>query len=173
MDIDSDQLRLVLYPDPVLRQTARPVEQVTDELRRVALRMQEVMREAKGIGLAAPQVGLPWRLFVTATPDAPDQNMVLINPVLSNPSRELDQHEEGCLSLPEVTGQIRRPRSITIDAIGLDGDKIHLSSDDVSSRVWQHEVDHLDGTLIIDRMTLIEKLANRRNLRELETKAAR
>ena len=173
MGVDPSQLRIVLYPHPALRRVARPIEQVTDDVRKVALRMQQLMHDARGVGLAAPQVGLSWRLFVTAPPDAPDQGMVLINPVLSDPSRDLAEYEEGCLSLPEITGQIQRPRSITIDALGLDGSKIHLSSDEMPSRIWQHEVDHLDGTLIIDRMTPIDKLANRRSLRELEGKERR
>lgn len=166
-----ERLKIVTYPAPVLRQKAKPVERVTDEVRRVALRMLELMHEAPGVGLAAPQVGLPWRLFVASPTGKPEDDRVFINPVLSNAGRDSDDYEEGCLSLPQVTGHIRRPTSITIDALDLDGKPFRLTSNDFASRVWQHEYDHLDGVLIVDRMSPIDRMANQRFLKDLEAAA--
>lgn len=166
-----DDLQIVLYPDAVLRRKAAPVQAVTDDIRRLAQRMIELMHEAPGVGLAAPQVGQSIRLFVANPTHEPDDDRVFINPVLKNPSRELDDYDEGCLSIPMVTASIRRPKAITIEATDLDGNRFSLTSDELAARVWQHEFDHLEGVLIIDRMTPEDKLANQRALRELEAKA--
>ncbi len=168
MAVDPDQLRIVIYPDPVLRRRAQPVPQVTDEVRAVAQRMLQLMHEAPGVGLAAPQVGLSWRLFVANTTGEPANDQVYINPQLSNPSRDLEDYEEGCLSLPDIRAEIRRPRTMTITATGLDGQTFELTNSELLARVWQHEYDHLDGVLILDRMGHLDKLANRKALRQLE-----
>jgi len=172
MAIAPHKLRIVIYPDPVLRKKAVPIKAITDEVRAVAQRMIQLMHEAPGVGLAAPQVGVSWRLFVANTEPQGDPigDMVFINPVLSSPSRELEDYEEGCLSIPQVNAQIRRPKAITIDALNLDGKPVRLTSDQLAARVWQHETDHLDGILILDRMTPIDKLANRKLIKELEEK---
>lgn len=166
-----DRLKIVSYPDPVLRAKAKPITRVDDEVRRVAERMIELMREAPGVGLAAPQVGLSWRLFVASPTSKPDDERVFINPVLSEASRDSDDYDEGCLSLPQITGHIRRPKGITIEALDLDGKPFRLTSNDFAARVWQHEYDHLDGVLIIDRMTTIDRMANQRFLKDLEAAA--
>lgn len=168
MPIDPAKLKIVLYPDPVLRQKAKPIAAITDEVRAVAFRMIELMHEAPGIGLAAPQVGLSWRMFVACPSTDRSDDMVFINPVLSAPGRSLEDYEEGCLSLPQITGEIRRPKSITIDATAIDGSPIHMTSDELPARVWQHEYDHLDGTLILDRMPPIDRMACERQLKEME-----
>ncbi|MCE9589015.1 MAG: peptide deformylase [Planctomycetes bacterium] len=169
MPTDPAKLRIVLYPDPVLRAKAKPIPAITDEVRAVAQRMLQLMHEAPGVGLAAPQVGLNWRLFVASPSTDPNDDMVFINPVLSAPGRELEDYEEGCLSIPQVTGEIRRPKAITVEAIGLDGATFRLTSDELPARVWQHEFDHLEGTLILDRMTPMDRMACERQLKELET----
>lgn len=167
-DLDPKALRIVCYPDPVLRTRAKPIEAVTDRVRAVARRMIELMHESSGVGLAAPQVGLSWRLFV-ANPDRQlDQDRAFVNPVLNNLSRDGLEQEEGCLSIPGVNGQIVRPQAVTIDALDLDGNPFQLTGNELSARVWQHETDHLDGVLIIDRMAPIDKMANRRALQDLE-----
>lgn len=168
MSIEPSKLRIVLYPDPVLRLKAKPISAITDEVRAVAQRMIELMHEAPGIGLAAPQVGLSWRLFVACPSTDPKDDMVFINPVLVEPGRTLDDYEEGCLSLPQITGEIRRPKTITIEATALDGKPVRMTSDDLPARVWQHEYDHLQGTLILDRMAPIDRMACERQLKELE-----
>ena len=168
MALQAEELELVFYPDPVLRRRASTIETITDEVRQVALRMVEIMRQAPGVGLAGPQVGLSWRLFVANASGDPNDNRVFINPVLSQPSREQEEYEEGCLSLPNVTAPIRRPKAITIQALDLEGQPFELTSDELPARVWQHEYDHLEGVLILDRMSEIDKMANKQVLRELE-----
>jgi peptide deformylase len=166
--LDVNKLKIVLYPDPVLRVKARPVEAVTDEVRAAARRMLELMHAAPGVGLAATQVGIDLRFFVANPSGQPEDDQVFINPVLDAPSREMQEADEGCLSLPEVQGMIRRPKSITIHARNLEGRAIELTSDQLAARIWQHETDHLDGVLIIDRMAPLDRLANQKRLREME-----
>lgn len=167
MTVNVDQLQLVHYPNPVLRQRAAPVETVTDEVRRIACRMIELMHDAPGVGLAAPQVGLSLRLFVSRPPES-EHDLVFINPVLSRPSRDLCDYEEGCLSLPNITATIRRPQAMTIEALDVNGQPFRMTDDEMPARIWQHEFDHLEGVLILDRMTEIDHMANKRALRELE-----
>ncbi len=168
MPVQIEQLRIVQYPNPVLRVKAQPITEVTDEVRRVALRMLEMMHEAPGVGLAAPQVGLSWQIFVANPTREPEDDQVFINPVLTRPARETVPQDEGCLSLPGVNAPIYRPRSITIEATDLDGAKFTMTSGDLAARVWQHEYDHLEGILIIDRMAEIDRIANKRTLKDLE-----
>lgn len=171
MPVDPLRLRIVKYPDPVLRQPAEPVSEVNDEVRGVAHRMIELMHEAPGVGLAAPQVGLSWRIFVANPTGEPGNDRVFINPEIVNASRDVAAMEEGCLSLPEIRGEVQRPRRVTVRAIGLDGEPFELTSEELPARIWQHEKDHLDGVLIIDKMTRMDRLANRRPLKALEVGA--
>ncbi len=168
MNVEPSRLRIIHHPDPVLRRTAAPLGAVTAEVRAVALRMLDLMHEAPGVGLAAPQVGLSWRLFVANVTKDRAQDQVFINPVLSDPSKETDDYEEGCLSLPGVEGVVRRPRAVRIQALDLQGQPFTLMAEDLRARVWQHEFDHLQGILIIDRMSPVDRLANQRALRDME-----
>jgi peptide deformylase len=171
MPVKPDELRIVHYPDPVLREVAKAVQGVSDEVRGVARRMLELMHEVRGVGLAAPQVGLGWRMFVANPTGEPGDDRVFINPKLSKPSNETHAHEEGCLSLPHITGEITRPTRITIDALDEQGQPFELTSDELPARIWQHETDHLDGILILDRMPAIDKVANRQAVLDLEQAA--
>ncbi len=164
----ADTLEIVCYPNPVLRQPAQPLESIDRCVQQVARRMIDLMHEAAGVGLAAPQVGLNWQLFVANPSGKPGQDQVFINPVLRDFSRKTLPREEGCLSIPDVRGQITRPLTVTIVASNEDGQNFELQADDLAARVWQHEKDHLDGILIIDRMQPIDKMANRRTLKDLE-----
>ncbi|MFP4144679.1 MAG: peptide deformylase [Phycisphaeraceae bacterium] len=167
-EVHPDKLAIVLYPDPVLRETCQPVQQIDEQVQAVARRMLELMHHAHGVGLAAPQVSLNWRLFVANPSGEPDDNRVFINPTLVSLSRETATQEEGCLSIPHVTAEITRPTGVTIRALDLQGQPFQLTSDELPARVWQHEYDHLDGVLITDRMTRVDRMANKRALRELE-----
>lgn len=179
MAVDPSTLAVRVYPDPVLRRRAEPVA-LSDEVRDVARRMLELMREKEGIGLAAPQVGLPWRLFVTQVPEGDGRSAnaspptaetapcVYLNPVITDPDGEPKAMEEGCLSLPRIRGSVMRPPRVTITAIGLDGKTFSRSGAGLLARCWQHEQDHLDGVLIIDKMLAIYKLKNRGVIRDLE-----
>lgn len=182
MSVDVLALRLVEYPARVLRQKARPIPAVNDEVRAVAARMIEIMRAEEGIGLAAPQVGLDWRMFIADVPADPERQrsaaadpaeatdgvVVYINPVLSGAEGGLDKMEEGCLSLPDLRGDVLRPLGITINATDLQGREFTQRATGLLARCWQHEMDHLDGVLIIDRFTQQSRLKLRRQLRELE-----
>lgn len=167
-DIEIARLRIINYPDPRLQTPGESIEHGNPPVARVAARMIELMRAAHGIGLAAPQVGLSWRLFVCNPSGEPHDDQVYLNPRLTNLEGSLDG-EEGCLSIPDVTGVIRRAARVTLVATNLNGRPVERSAEGLVARCWQHEVDHLDGRLILDRMSPADKLAARRVLRQLET----
>ncbi|HAA68030.1 MAG TPA: peptide deformylase [Planctomycetaceae bacterium] len=146
-------LQIVKYPHPTLRHKSQPVRRVDAELRDAIRTMFELMYEAQGIGLAANQVDLPLRLFVVnlSAEHEAETEQVFINPVISHPQDHAEQ-EEGCLSLPGLYGPVRRPRKVRVEAYGLSGAHIVADLDGLPARVVQHELDHLDGTLFIDRM---------------------
>lgn len=180
MPTDPAALSILQYPDPVLRRKAKAVAEVTDEVRAVAGRMIQLMQGVEGIGLAAPQVGLSWRMFVAHVPASESRSAeadpptatagprVYINPVLSAPLGVPEPFVEGCLSLPEITGEVLRPPVITVTAMDLEGKKFTLTGAGLLARCWQHETDHLDGMLILDRMTQKWRLKNRAAIRALE-----
>lgn len=164
---------LVKYPDPVLRARARDVATVDASIRELAEEMLRIMREEDGVGLAAPQVGESLRIFVTAAQEEESSpERVYINPTILSFEGALEASEEGCLSLPGIRGSIRRPPTVTLRATGVDGEPFTVTSSRLLARCWQHEIDHLDGVLIIDRMSAIDRLASRKPLRQLEATAA-
>jgi peptide deformylase len=180
MAIDPSSLSIVNYPDPILKRKSQRIESISAELRDISSRMIELMREAEGIGLAAPQVGLPWRFFVADVPpddsrfleDTPQtatiEPLVFINPTLHDFAGDLEPFEEGCLSLPEIRGEVRRPPFVSITATDLDGQEFTLRTADLLSRCLQHEYDHLEGVLIIDRMTQLSRMKVKSSLKQLE-----
>jgi peptide deformylase len=168
MTVDPNSLVLVLHPDPILRKKTEIIEPTDETVLAVANQMVEIMHAQNGVGLAAPQVGLPWRLFVTRDPENDEAAVAWINPILEVTNEEVISEEEGCLSLPEIRGEVRRPIGIQISGHGLDGKPNTAQSDAFIARIWQHENDHLDGILIIDKMSTMGKLVNRRLLRNLE-----
>ena len=143
------------------------MESFDSSLRQLAEAMIEVMYSADGVGLAAPQVGESIRLFV-ADPRTQEgrEPRVFINPVLEYAGQMVGE-EEGCLSIPGIQVNIRRPESVCIRAQDLEGNPFEIQSEGFPSRVWQHECDHLDGVLIIDRMTPLDRLSTRKSLKEL------
>ncbi|QQE11963.1 peptide deformylase [Planctomycetota bacterium] len=168
MSVEPSKLKIVNYPAPILRERAKSVEVIDDHVREVAKRMIEMMHENRGVGLAAPQVGLNWRMFVCNPTTEPGDDMVFINPVLSDATKEMEWMEEGCLSLPDIRGEVNRPIGIKVEAVDEKGKAFAVISDDFPARVWQHEYDHLDGILIIDKMKMMDKMANRKLIKELE-----
>ena len=167
-DTSIGPLALVEYPHPALRRRARPLVRIDDAVRAAAGRMFDIMYEAQGVGLAANQVALPYRMFVVnvAGERGAGEEMVFVNPELSRP-RGTSVHEEGCLSLPGVRMDVRRPERIVIDAWTLSGDPIHLDLDGLLARVVQHEFDHLEGRLFTDRLPEAAALEARRALESL------
>ena len=163
-----DELRVILYPDPRLRKKSAPVTKFDESLQQTASRMLELMREHKGVGLAAPQVGLNIRLFVVNPTGNPEDDRVYVNPVLSEAEGD-EESEEGCLSLPEITVDVIRPTErVLMRAKDLTGKPFEEVGEGFITRIWQHELDHLNGVLILDRMGPVAKLAYRKKLKELE-----
>jgi len=145
-------LEIVNFPHPALRYASRPVTEIDDELRATVRTMFELMYAAKGIGLAANQVALPFRFFVlnlTADPEQADQEQVFINPEIVKRHSSVED-EEGCLSLPGLYAKVRRARKIRVRAYDLQGNLIEHEADELFSRAVQHETDHLEGKLFID-----------------------
>jgi peptide deformylase len=140
--------RIRQYGDSVLRMRAREVEAFDDDLERLVERMTALMHEASGVGLAATQVGVLRRVFVFVE-DGEDR--VLVNPVITSASSDTELDDEGCLSLRDVLVPVERPRSVTIEGFDANGEPLRFDLEPPSSRVVQHELDHLDGVLIIDR----------------------
>ena len=151
-------MEIIKYPHPTLRYQSKPLKRIDSALRETVAEMFQLMYEAQGIGLAANQVDLPYRLFVLNVHEErlKDHEMVFINPVISRP-RDPDQKEEGCLSLPGVYAQVRRPASIHVTALNLAGEPIEGEFGGLLARAIQHETDHLDGILFIDRLVDLTK----------------
>ena len=139
------------YPDPVLRMQAPPVEKFDDDLKRLVARMGELMKDANGVGLAATQVGVLRRVFVFAPEE--DQVAALINPEIVRRSDEAESDDEGCLSIQGVTMPVERSISVRIEGRDESGEEVGYDLEGTPARIVQHELDHLDGTLILNRTT--------------------
>jgi len=150
-----DFVRLLRYPDPRLRTAARAVGPLNGEVCRAAAAMFEIMYRARGIGLAGPQAGLDLRLVVAnlaGDPARKDLEQVFVNPEILGCAGERCE-EEGCLSLPGMSVKIPRAETVEVRYLDLDGREIRRSAEGIEAKLFQHEVDHLDGILIIDKMT--------------------
>lgn len=165
--MDLEGLRILLYPAQVLERVAEPVASVDADIVSLVGEMARLMREADGVGLAAPQVGVSKRLFVTMDPGDEAQVVAWINPEIDVLDDTLEAGIEGCLSLPGIDVSVRRPAAVRIRGVGLDGKPQEATSSEHIARVWQHEHDHLDGRLIIDRMSTMDRMRNRKALRSL------
>jgi peptide deformylase len=155
--------------DPVLRTRAREVERFDEDLRDEVRRMGLLMHDAHGIGLAAPQVGVAHRLLVyRVEPDSPVN--ALVNPVIEWSSEDGEVLEEGCLSLPGVQVEVERPIHVRVRARDQHGEELLVEASGLEARVIQHEVDHLDGVLILDRTSREQRKAAMRALREAEAR---
>lgn len=162
--------RVRKFGDPVLRTRARPVERIDEALRAEVARMGELMHDALGVGLAAPQLGVLHRLLVyRVQPQAPVS--ALINPEIEWRGGEEEIAEEGCLSLPSVLVEVERPVHIRIRGVNEDGEEVVVEASGLEARVIQHEVDHLDGVLILDRTTRDQRKEAMRVLREAQAAA--
>jgi peptide deformylase len=163
-------VHIVKYPHPTLRYPAKPLRRVDGELKEIVREMLELMYGNKGIGLAANQVDLPYRLLVanvTGDPAARDQECVLINPVITQRKGQAEDRE-GCLSFPDLYAAVTRAEKIVVNAYGLDGKEVSYKLSGLYARVVQHEVDHLDGILFIDRLSPANRLAIKDGLAALE-----
>ena len=158
---------LTLYPEPILRKQADLVTAFDAALKATVAAMFERMVESKGVGLAAPQVGLKLRILVLNPTGEKADDLVLVNPSITARSGPDTTFDEGCLSFPGIYAEIRRPDRCTVTAWDTDGNKIEREFDGFVSRIIQHEYDHLEGVLLVDRMSPADKLKNRTALDEL------
>lgn len=149
--------------DPVLKERAADVTDIDGRLVKLIDDMFDVMYSAPGIGLAAPQVGVQKRLFVY---DHADEPGVLINPVIKESDEEWT-FNEGCLSIPGLYFEITRPRRILVTGVDLDGNELEIEADELRSRLFQHELDHLDGVLMVEHLTDAQRHEAKKALREL------
>lgn len=146
-----------LFGDPVLREECRPVDGVDEDVRRLVDDLMATMYDADGIGLAAPQVGVPVRAFVydVRDPDAPAG--ALINPRIAEQSAATERDVEGCLSIPGLREVVERPARVIMEALDEDGDEVRIEADGLLARCLQHELDHLDGVLFLDRVSPLKR----------------
>ena len=153
------KLEIVKVPDPILRETSAPVDSVDADVRRLMDDMLETMYDAPGVGLAAIQVGVPRRVIVldVATDEEEPQPLLMANPEIVQLGETLRTHEEGCLSIPGVNVEIERPAEVTVRYVDRDGAARELAADGLLATAIQHEVDHLDGKLIIDFLSRLKR----------------
>ncbi len=153
-------LEVLQFPDPLLKRVSRKIDQVTDELRELAADMCEVMYDEPGIGLAAPQVGEDVRLIVVDTgweEEVEDRNpIVMVNPEINEPEGKL-VWEEGCLSVPDFTADVTRAERIVVRGTSLEGEPMEIRTEGLQAVCFQHEIDHLDGILFIDRISRLKR----------------
>ena len=154
------KLAIIKLPDPILRKVSAPVERVDNEVRKLAADMLETMYAAPGVGLAAVQVGVPRRLIVLDTAkgeNEPPRALVMINPEIVALGKEMREHEEGCLSIPDVRIDIERPSSVTVRYLDREGKPQELAAEGLLATAIQHEIDHLNGRLIIDFLSRLKR----------------
>ena len=151
---------IIVLPDPILRKVSEPVERVDDELRELMDDMLETMYDAPGIGLAAIQVAVPKRLLVLDVADHENEErnpICMVNPVIVARGDSMCAYEEGCLSIPDVRVEIERPATVTVRYIDREGEQRQVAADGLLATAVQHEIDHLDGKLIIDHMSRLKR----------------
>lgn len=170
MEIDVEKCCITRYPENVLKEPAEPVEQINDNIRHFAEKMIDIMIETKGIGLAAPQAGVGLRMFVISLDGSREGAKVFINPEIT-PSGSLGTSEEGCLSIPGLNAKVKRYSKCRVTAQDLNGEQFSEDAEGLYAIALQHEYDHLEGTMIKDRLSQVSKIAARKILKELEQKA--
>ena len=167
--VDVEKCAMTHYPAGVLGKPAEPVKEIDDTIRRLVDKMIDILIETRGIGLAAPQAGVPLRLFIVSLDCSREHVKVYVNPKVT-PAGDLEETEEGCLSVPGIYPKIRRFKRATVTAMDLDGRQFTEEADGLYARCLQHESDHLDGTTIVNRMGAAARIANRRQFKRLAEK---
>lgn len=165
-------MRIVTYPHPTLRHISKPLTKVDSELKKMIHEMFDLMYASDGIGLAANQVDLPYRLIVINVKSdrtQKEEEHAFINPVIVSRKGGMEEKDEGCLSLPEIYAPVKRPSKIKVNAYNLAGQEITWDLDGMYARVVQHECDHLDGRLFIDHLSAANLLNVKQALEDMET----
>lgn len=165
--IDAENCEFTYYPAEVLSERAEPVEDINDNIRQLVEKMADVSMKKQGLGLAAPQVGISLRLFITLRAKTKENVKVYINPTVTPIGEEVNSMDEGCLSIPGIFPKIQRYKRCRITATDLDGNEFFEEVEGLEARVLQHEYDHIEGVIIIDRMNRFAKIAFSNQLRKL------
>jgi peptide deformylase len=164
--------RIRLYGDPVLRKVSKPVAEIDDETRNLFDRLVATVEEAKGLGLAAPQIGVSKRVIVVV--DVDDQgrrnHFLLVNPEVVSACGE-EFVEEGCLSLPEIYAKVRRPQSVVVKGLDREGNEVSVEAGGIGARAFCHEIDHLDGILFVDKIGMVKRGLIRKKLNDIKKRA--
>lgn len=154
-------LEIEMLGAAVLRQQAEPVDEITDEIRALVRDMFDTMYHAEGVGLAAPQVGVSYRITVLDVPTEDEDEsrtvLALINPVILQASKATEKGVEGCLSIPGIEESVTRPVRVSVSALSPEGEEIRIDAEGLLARALQHEVDHLDGVLFLDRLSTLKR----------------
>ncbi|MDP2641158.1 MAG: peptide deformylase [Candidatus Yanofskybacteria bacterium] len=162
-------LPIVTYPAKILRQRSREIPEATPETRALAPQMVKTMREANGVGLAGPQVNIPQRIIIVQDKD---KAFGFINPKILSRSKEQEEEEEGCLSVPGLFVPLKRAKSVEVECQRAeDGSTVLIHAEGLLARIFQHEIDHLNGILIIDRIGFLRRFKIRSFLRDLAVKS--
>ena len=160
---------ILTYPDPELKKKSQPVTVINDKIRELARDMAETMYAAPGVGLAAPQIGVHQRVIVidVAGKEEPPDLIVAINPVIIHAEGE-SYEEEGCLSVPKYAANVRRHARVVVKGINLEGEEVTWKADELLAIAFQHEIDHLDGTLFIDHISPLKREIFRKKYRRTQ-----
>jgi len=168
-------LEIKKYPNPILRKKSEELEEITPEIKELVLAMTEIMEKNQGVGLAAPQVGELKRVIVvhpikerSLEEKSEKRPQIFINPEIIKKTKETEIDEEGCLSFPELFLKIKRAKEVEIEALNLNGEKIQIKAEGLPARIFQHEIDHLDGVLFIDRLSFWQRWKFRNQLKKLK-----
>jgi len=165
--IDVDKCQITHYPAGVLGGRAEPVEEINDNIRQLVDKMTDIMLKNKGVGLAAPQVGVSLRLFIISIDGSRENVRAYVNPMVT-PVGELDAVDEGCLSVPGIYTKIRRYKKCKVTATDLNGNEFTDEAEGLYARALQHEYDHIEGITIVNRMGQPAKIVHRKQLKKLE-----
>ncbi|WP_193163437.1 peptide deformylase [Microbulbifer hainanensis] len=166
------KLEILEFPDPRLRQVAKPVAEVTDELRQLVDDMFETMYEAPGVGLAATQVNVHQRIVVIDVSEDQSEPLVFINPQIEVLEEDIHQYDEGCLSVPGFYETVERPRKVRVKALDREGETFAMEAEGLLAVCIQHEVDHLDGKLFVDYISPLKRKRIRTKLEKAHRQRA-
>jgi len=166
-DIDLEQCKITCYPATVLKQVAKPIDEIDDNVRKLAEKMINIMIKNKGIGLAGPQANVGLRIFIISLDGSKEKIRVYINPTVK-PVGNVETMEEGCLSVSGIFTRIKRYEKCTVTATDLEGNEFTEEADGLYARCLQHEYDHLEGITIANKMSSAAKIAHRKALKKLE-----
>lgn len=165
--IDVEKCRMTHYPAEVLADSAKCIDKIDESIRNLVEKMTDIMIENKGVGLAGPQAGIALRVFIISLDGSREAVRAYINPTVTPKDDEMQQMEEGCLSVPGVCTKIRRYAKCSVTATGLDGKKFSEEAEGLYARVLQHEYDHIEGLTIVNRMGQAAKIVHRKQLKKL------